>query len=62
MCQGCIMAIQVKCPNPACGKEFSLKTEVAGKTVKCDACQTPFQVPTAPGLTAEAQRAQRTEQ
>ena len=56
------MAIHVKCPNPACGKEFNLKTEMAGKTVKCAACGQAFQVPAAPGLTAETQRAQRPEQ
>jgi hypothetical protein len=39
------MAIRVKCPNPKCGKEFNLKAELAGKTVRCDACKQPFQVP-----------------
>jgi len=42
------MAIRVKCTNPACGKEFNLKTEMAGKTVKCDACQQPFTVSAGP--------------
>ena len=39
------MAIRVTCPNPKCAKVFGLKTELAGKTVKCDACRTPFTVP-----------------
>ncbi len=39
------MAIRAKCPNPACGKEYNLRTELAGKTVKCEACQSPFAVP-----------------
>ena len=39
------MAIAVKCPNPACGKQYSLRDDLAGKTVKCEACQRTFQVP-----------------
>ena len=39
------MAISVKCPNPACGKPHSLDDGMAGRTVKCDACQKAFQVP-----------------
>ena len=39
------MSIQIKCPNPACGKQYSLKDDQAGKTVRCEACGKPFQVP-----------------
>jgi hypothetical protein len=46
--EGSIMAIQAKCPNPSCGKVFNLKTELIGKTVKCDACQQPFTVSAGP--------------
>jgi serine/threonine protein kinase len=46
------MAIDAKCPNPSCGKEFALKDELAGKTVKCDACQQTFQVPAKPSVPA----------
>jgi serine/threonine-protein kinase len=41
------MAIRAKCPNPACGKEYSLRDELAGKTVKCTSCQQAFKVPPA---------------
>jgi serine/threonine protein kinase len=46
------VAIHVKCPNPACGKEFDLNSDLAGKTVKCDTCQKTFQVPV-PAKTAK---------
>ena len=46
------MAIHVRCPNPACGKEFDLKNELAGKTVKCNACQGTFTVPASPPVIA----------
>jgi hypothetical protein len=42
------MAIVVRCPNPACGKQYSLKDELAGKAVKCSACQQIFRVPAPP--------------
>ena len=44
------MGIPVKCPNPACGKEFSLKAEFAGKKVRCSSCKQTFDVPTIPGV------------
>ena len=53
------MAITVKCPNPACGKAFNLKDELAGKTVRCDACQQPFQVPVAPHVAQPPVASQR---
>ena len=42
------MAIPVKCPNPACGKQYNLKDDLAGKTVRCAACKQPFEVPAVP--------------
>ena len=47
------MAIPVKCPNPSCGKQLSLKDELAGKTVKCEACGRTFEVP-APEVSPDA--------
>ena len=41
------MGILVKCPNPACGKSFNLRPDLAGKTVRSDACQQAFKVPDA---------------
>jgi predicted Zn finger-like uncharacterized protein len=37
------MAITVVCDN--CGKEFKVKDELAGKKIKCPACQTVLTVP-----------------
>jgi serine/threonine protein kinase len=42
------MGIRVRCPNPACGKQYDLKDELAGKAVKCSACQQTFRVPAPP--------------
>jgi uncharacterized protein YxjI len=39
--------IQVKCANPACGKVLRVKDELAGKTVKCPACQASLTIPKA---------------
>ncbi len=36
------MPIKVQC---ACGKAFAAKDELAGKTVKCPACQQPLKIP-----------------
>lgn len=36
------MPIKVQC---ACGKAFAAKDELAGKTVKCPACQKPLKIP-----------------
>src|SRR6476469_2018576 len=36
------MPIKVQC---TCGKAFAAKDELAGKTVKCPACQQPLKVP-----------------
>jgi hypothetical protein len=46
------MSINAKCPNPACGKQYDLKDDLAGKTVKCPACQQAFQVPAKPSAPA----------
>ena len=39
------MPIQIRCSNPACAKVLSVKDELAGKAVKCPACQTTMRVP-----------------
>ncbi|MCK4284516.1 MAG: hypothetical protein KAX44_09385, partial [Candidatus Brocadiae bacterium] len=41
--------VRVRCPNPECGKLFSLKDEFRGKKVKCPGCGTAIPVPAAPG-------------
>jgi len=45
------MPIKVQC---SCGKAFAAKDELAGKTVKCPACQKPLKIPggAAPAKTA----------
>src|SRR5262249_9652615 len=40
------MAIKVQCPNPACGKVFSVKPEYAGRKAKCPGCSSPLIIPT----------------
>jgi uncharacterized protein YxjI len=39
--------IQVQCANPACAKVLRVKDELAGKTVKCPACQAALPIPKA---------------
>jgi hypothetical protein len=39
------MPIQFKCGNAACGKVLRVKDELAGKLVKCPACQTAVRIP-----------------
>jgi uncharacterized protein (TIGR03067 family)/predicted Zn finger-like uncharacterized protein len=34
------MTLQIKCP--ACGKQYSLRDDMAGRSVRCKACQTSF--------------------
>ncbi len=36
--------IRVKCPNPACAKDFNLNPELAGSPLRCSACQQKFVV------------------
>ena len=45
------MPIKVQC---ACGKAFAAKDELAGKTVKCPACQQPLKIPGGPAAAAPA--------
>src|SRR5580765_2842287 len=45
------MPIKVQC---ACGKAFAAKDELAGKTVKCPACQKPLKIPGGSAATAPA--------
>src|SRR5207253_9574216 len=45
------MAIKVQC---ACGKAFAAKDELAGRTVKCPACQQPLKIPGGPATAAPA--------
>ncbi len=45
------MPIKVQC---ACGKAFAAKDELAGKTVKCPACQQPLKIPGGPAASAPA--------
>src|SRR5438270_910981 len=45
------MAIKVQC---TCGKAFAAKDELAGKTVKCPACQQPLKIPSGPAAAAPA--------
>jgi len=40
------MSIQVRCPNLACGRVFTVKDEAAGKKVRCSQCGMVFPVPT----------------
>lgn len=40
------MAIKVQCPNPTCGKVFSVKEEHAGRKAKCPGCSSPLIIPT----------------
>jgi hypothetical protein len=47
------MPIKVQC---ACGKAFAAKDELAGKTVKCPACQKPLKIP---GAAAPAKAAKQ---
>lgn len=39
------MAIKVQCPNPGCGKVFSVKEEHAGRKAKCPGCASPLIIP-----------------
>jgi serine/threonine protein kinase len=39
------MTIQIRCPNPACGRTISLRDDQAGKTLRCTACQQVFTAP-----------------
>lgn len=39
------MSIKVQCPNPACGKVFSVKPEYAGRKAKCPGCSSPLIIP-----------------
>jgi len=48
------MPIKVQC---ACGKAFAAKDELAGKTVKCPACQKPLKIPGGGGTPAAAKPA-----
>src|SRR5262245_9161534 len=41
------MPIQVKCPNPSCGKSLRVNDELAGKTVRCPACKNALKLPAA---------------
>jgi hypothetical protein len=55
------MAIKVRCANASCGREFSLKDELAGKRVKCPNCGSVIAVPAAEeeeiyGVSEEPQR------
>jgi hypothetical protein len=50
------MPIKVKCPNPDCGKSLNAKDELAGKTLKCPACQTPVTLPRAAAAPAVPQQ------
>jgi len=36
---------KVTCPNPACGKSFTVKGAFAGKKGKCPACKGPVEIP-----------------
>jgi len=49
-----LMPIKVQC---ACGKSFAAKDELAGKTVKCPACQQPLKIPGASPASAPAKPA-----
>jgi predicted Zn finger-like uncharacterized protein len=46
------MPIQVDCPN--CRKAYKLSSKLAGKRVRCQACQTTFPVPAGAGVNGEA--------
>jgi len=39
------MAIQVRCPNGACGKRLSVGDDYAGRTGKCPSCGAAVQIP-----------------
>ena len=39
-------SITVRCPNPACGKTYALKSSLAGKNIRC-LCGTVFRFPSA---------------
>jgi hypothetical protein len=43
------MAINVRCPNDACGKMLSVRDDFAGKTGKCPNCGTLMPIPDAAG-------------
>src|SRR5207237_10592053 len=38
--------IHVQCPNPACGKSYTIRSTCAGKNGKCS-CETVFPIPAA---------------
>jgi hypothetical protein len=42
------MAMQVTCPNVACGKVLTVQEEFAGKKGKCPACGSELMIPAAP--------------
>lgn len=46
------MPIRVRCPNPECGRVFSLKDELGGKKVTCSRCGMTIPVPAASGAQA----------
>lgn len=43
------MNVQLLCPNLRCRKFLSVPTDLRGKLVKCQHCQTTFRVPDAKG-------------
>jgi serine/threonine protein kinase len=48
------MSIAIQCPNPACGTSAAVPDAVAGRTVKCKRCGTPFVAkPTLSGETTD---------
>src|SRR4051794_34272502 len=55
------MLIKVQCPNPACGKTYTVKNGSAGKKGECPDCEAVISVPNVPasragGRTSPGQR------
>ena len=46
--------IQVRCPNPACGREYRVKAEFSGRTVTCKGCNRKFAITLAPATAPAA--------
>ena len=38
------MPVQVRCPNPACGKGYSVPDQYVGRSLRCGGCDTKFLV------------------
>jgi len=54
------MAINVRCPNEACGKMLSVRDDFAGKTGKCPNCGATMPIPEATATAASADAPEET--